>query len=223
MRTWFSGEISTAVLRHPVGLLARLTSDLTVVGMEHIPMSGPVVFAPNHSSLIDPPFVSLAVLRYTHYLALDELFGHSRVFDAVTKHFGTIPMSRTFPPLGAMKAAIAVLDDGGAMTIFPEGRRAHQWGESVTMRGAAWLALATGAPVVPVALEGTGGTLSLVHPKFRRISVRVTVLKPIDPLAFLSYESPTRAIMDAWEGAMSTVLGERQTHRTVGEDRQGQL
>lgn len=223
MRTWFGGETSTAVLRCPVGLLARLACDLVVVGTEHIPMSGPVVFAPNHSSLIDPPFVSLAVLRYTHYLALDELFGHSRVFDAVTKHFGTIPMSRTFPPLGAMKAALAVLDEGGAMTIFPEGRRADRWGQSVTKRGAAWLAFATGAPVVPVALEGTAGTLSLAQPKFRRISVRVTVLEPIDPLAFLSFESPTRAIMDEWEDAMSMVLGDRETHRAVGKDGHGEL
>ncbi len=208
------GEMSTRLLRPPVGLVARLVASLEVNGREHIPESGPVVFVPNHVSLLDPPIVSLVTARYARFLALDELFGRNRAFDAVTKHFGTIPMSRVYPPLSAMKASLQHLDDGGALVIFPEGRRVAYWGENPSKRGAGWLAIATGAQVVPMVIQGTEGTLSLGQPRLRRVSIRVTIREPIDPSDFLSCVSPTLAIMGAWERSMSEILGERDSSKT---------
>jgi len=207
------GEVSTRLLRPPVALAARLLTDLEVVGREHIPESGPVILVPNHVSLLDPLIVILAAHRYTRFLALDELFGRNRTFDAATKHFGTIPMSRVYPPFSAMKTSLEHLRAGGALAIFPEGRRVAYWGESTSKRGAAWLGVATGAPLVPIVVEGTEGTLSLAHPRVRRVSVRVTIREAIDPDDFVSCVAPTLAIMGAWERSVSEILGERNSRQ----------
>ncbi|MFV2065790.1 MAG: lysophospholipid acyltransferase family protein [Pirellulales bacterium] len=207
------GEISARMLRPPVGLFARIAADLEVRGHEFIPKVGPVLLVPNHVSLIDPPIVSLVASRYTRFLALDELFGRSRIFDVATKHFGTIPMSRVYPPLSAMKTSLQHLGDGGALAIFPEGRRAAYWGESTSKRGAAWLAIGTNAPILPIVIQGTEGTLSLTQPRVKRVSIRVTVRPPIDPSGFLSCVAPTVGIMKEWERSVSEILGERQPLR----------
>jgi 1-acyl-sn-glycerol-3-phosphate acyltransferase len=207
------GEISTRLLRPPIGLFARIAADLEIRGRELIPKTGPVLLVPNHVSLIDPPLVSLTASRYTRFLALDELFGRSRTFDIATKHFGAIPMSRVYPPLSAMRTSLEHLGGGGALTIFPEGRRVAYWGESESKRGAAWLGIATNALIIPIVIQGTEGTLSLAQPRARRVSIRVTVRPPIDPSSFLSCVAPTVAIMKEWERSVSEIIGERKPHR----------
>ena len=75
-------------------LVARVSWDLEVTGREHIP-SGPVVFAGNHQSHVDPPLLSIALRTNVRYLAVDELFGRSSLFDRFILYFGAIPTPRT--------------------------------------------------------------------------------------------------------------------------------
>ena len=202
-------ERTAAWLMRPVHALARLAFDIEITGREHVPSSGPVVFAANHLSHIDPPLVSLAAGRNVRYLALDELFGRFKPFDALTLYFGAIPMSRVRPPLGAMKTALAHLGDGGWVGVFPEGRRVGWWGESGPKRGAAWLARRTGAPVIPVAIAGTEGTLSLVEPRVRRTAVRIWIEAPLDPADYQALDRPDEALMADWWKAVDRRLASR--------------
>ena len=84
---------------------------------------GPVVVASNHFSNIDPVVVSMTVQRPIRYLAVDELYGNSALFDRLTLWLGAIPMSRTRAPLGALRTALAELSAGGTVGVFPEGVR----------------------------------------------------------------------------------------------------
>ena len=182
-------------------LFSRVTWDLEVTGREHIP-PGAVVFAGNHQSHIDPPLVSIAVRANVRYLAVDELFGRSTAFDRLILFFGAIPMPRTRPPLGALKAAIGHLQAGGPVGVFPEGRRTAFWGEESPRRGAAWLALRTGAPLVPVAIAGTDQTLSKEVSTFRRTPIRVWLEPPLFPDAYLRDVDPLGSMMRDWHEAM---------------------
>src|SRR5690606_32826 len=86
---------------------------------------------------------------------------------AFFKASGQIRLDRFSADPGAIKTCLRVLRDGGAAGIFPEGTR----GDGLLgrfHRGAAYLALATGAPVVPVAMFGTrqpGGRSSALPPR----------------------------------------------------------
>lgn len=165
--------------------------------------AGPLVIAANHFSHLDPFVASVAAGRPTRFLGVDELFGRSRFFDALTYYLGVIPMPRGPIPLQAMRTASNHLASGGAVAVFPEGRRVSEWGESPPKQGAAWLAIRHGCPLVPMALWGTGDVMGLHNFKVRRHPVRVAIGEPLDPDRF----SGRAAMTDAWYEWMSGALG----------------
>lgn len=191
-----------AAVHRPVEMFARLVFDLEITGREHVPASGPVVLAANHLSLIDPPFLGLTIKRNVRYLALEELFGRSRFFDELTLFFGAIPISRDHPTHGPLRTALDELEGGGVVGVFPEGGRVTGWGAVEPKRGAAWLSLRTGAPLVPVAMTGAEGTLSLTDMRIRRTAVRVWVSPPLLPDDYLDRVDPLGAMMEDWRGAL---------------------
>ena len=190
----------------PIELFTRLVFDLEISGRENVPKTGPVVMAANHLSLIDPPFVGLTIKRNVRYLALEELFGQSRFFDRLTLYFGAIPISRVRPTHGALRTALEELARGGVVGVFPEGGRVAAWGEVEPKKGAAWLSMQSGAPLVPVALNGTEGTLSLTEPRIRRTAVRVWVDEPLHPDAYLDRVDPLAAMMEDWRRTLDSHL-----------------
>jgi 1-acyl-sn-glycerol-3-phosphate acyltransferase len=180
---------------------------------DDIPRRGAFILAPNHLSLVDPVFTSLAAHENVRYLAVDELFGRSRFFDSLTGFWGAIPLPRGGVPWAALQAAIRTIRADRPVSVYPEARRVDFWGEASPATGAAWLALLTGAPLFPLALEGTEHVMSHRAPKFRRASVRVTVCDPVDPLDYMDHEDPLAAATAAWQQRMIEVLGPPRTSR----------
>ena len=199
--------------RRPAGWFFRLVSDLRITGREHIPAHSRAVLAANHLSHLDPPIVTLAAPHNVRYLALDELFGRTRVFDWITLYYEAIPLSRTRAPLGAMREALATLEDDRLLGVFPEGKRVAAWGEVYPpKRGAAWLAMRTGSPLIPVAIQGTQGTLSVDVPGLRRVAIRAWVEPPLLPDDYLDRVDPIGAMMDDWHRAMDRRLKPWRQH-----------
>ncbi len=194
------------VMKYPVGGLTKLLLDGEIKGREHLPAAGPYIVTANHLSLVDPVFVTLAVGRLVQYMALDELFGRSKAGDEIIYYFGSIPLSRVRPPLGALKRALEILENNEILGVFPEGARARYWGERTIKRGAAWLALATNSPIIPCSITGTEATLSLESPRVRAPSIRVTLHPPIHPVPYIDYEDPLGAMMNDWAQAIGDDL-----------------
>jgi 1-acyl-sn-glycerol-3-phosphate acyltransferase len=188
-------------------LLGRAWVDFEVTGPGRIPRSGPLVVAANHLSHIDPVIVSAVVQRPIRFLAVDELFGRSRAFDTLTTWLGAVPMTRVRVPLGAMRSALEWLEAGETVGLFPEGRRVGYWGEDPPKRGAAWLALRTGAPLLPIAIEGTDAMMSRDEPRLRRAPVRAWVGEPLDPDGYLDHVDPVGDLTEAWRTVMDGWLG----------------
>ena len=193
-------------MKHPVSGLARLLLDFETSGREHLPADGPYIVTANHLSLVDPVFVTAGVGRLVQYLALDELFGQSAILDKMMLYFGSIPLSRVRPPLGALKKALQVIERDEILGVFPEGARALHWGERTIKRGAAWLALATNSPIVPCAIKGTEATLSLAEPRVRVPSIRVSLHPALYPDSYTDREDPLGAMMDDWVATMDNEL-----------------
>ena len=140
------------VLRPVARELARRRWDIRLHGLEHVPAHGPAIVASNHIGLLDGPLMAAFTPRPVHVLTKKEMFdGRTGPF---LRAVGQVPLSRHSIDLAAVKACVRVLRDGGVVGIYPEGTRGS--GELRTFhRGAAYLALVTGAPVVPLVMFGT--------------------------------------------------------------------
>ncbi|HSU02511.1 MAG TPA: lysophospholipid acyltransferase family protein [Nocardioides sp.] len=145
----------TLALRAARPVAARLMGRrwrITVHQPDHVPASGGVVLAANHVGIVDGPLLATYAPRPVHALTKSEMFdGRLGGFLRAT---GQIPLDRFAPDPGAIRTSLRVVRDGGVVGIFPEGTRSS--GELDRFHhGAAYLALVTGAPVVPVTLIGT--------------------------------------------------------------------
>ena len=186
-----------AIARHPIGAAARWLFDLHITGQEHLPEGG-AVLAVNHLSFIDPVIVSLVAGRNVRYMAVASLFDQSHLFDRLISFFGAIPTPRDRVPVAALRSALAELEAGRPIGVFPEGRRVDRWRDETPQRGAAWLAIAAGVPLVPIAMQGSQGTLGTVERAFRRTAIRAWVEPALDPLDFVEHEDPVGALTMAW-------------------------
>jgi 1-acyl-sn-glycerol-3-phosphate acyltransferase len=140
--------------------------DLTVRGADHVPAEGPVVIVANHIGVLDGPLMAIVSPRPVHVLTKREMY------DGKLGRFlhasGQIPVHREGPDPSAVRTALRVLRDGHAIGVFPEGTRGA--GDVALVKpGAAYLAMAAGAPVVPLVFLGTrlpgGSNNSLPPPK----------------------------------------------------------
>ena len=191
-------HIVERIVRWPSHVLGSAVFDLQVTGKEHIPATGGVVIASNHFSHLDVPLLATNLDRYVRFLAVDELFGNSKLFDATLNFFQAIPIDRDGYPIRALRTAIEYLQNGELIGLFPEGRRVEQWGVDKPKRGAAWLAWKTGAPLVPVAIQGTQHALSPASKGMQRTAVRIWVEEPLMWDDYVDYADPLSSMMADW-------------------------
>jgi 1-acyl-sn-glycerol-3-phosphate acyltransferase len=126
--------------------------NVRIHGRELLPPRGPMILVSNHVGVIDGPLIIAMHPQPTFALAKVELF--SGALGKALDYIGQISIDRRRIDLRGVTRAIHLLRTGGVLTIFPEGKRTG--GEvAYAHRGAAYLAMVTGAPVVPVALFGT--------------------------------------------------------------------
>jgi 1-acyl-sn-glycerol-3-phosphate acyltransferase len=146
-------------------------------GTHRVPKKGPVILASNHQSFIDSIFLPLVVNRRVTFVAKAEYFESWKTawfFRAV----GMIPLKRDggSASQGALAAAREVLEQGGALGIYPEGTRSPDGRIYKGHTGIARLAKQTGAPVIPVAQFGTAEVQPIGSrgiKVFRTVSVRM--------------------------------------------------
>jgi 1-acyl-sn-glycerol-3-phosphate acyltransferase len=124
-----------------------------VWGADRVPASGPVILAVNHAHLVDGPLLVGLSPRPVHFLVKREAFvGPLGTF---LRAIGQLPVAREAADRAAVGGALAVLERGGVLGIFPEGTRGA--GDFASLRaGLAYFAVRSGAKVVPVAVLGSG-------------------------------------------------------------------
>ena len=168
------------IARGLLTVLLRSFWRTSVRGVEHIPPTGPVIFASNHLSFIDSVVIPLLVPRRVAYLAKAEYFAGRGLRGSFTRMLftavGALPVDRDTQrgAQASLDAALPILAAGDGFVIYPEGTRSRDGRLHRGRTGVGWLALASGAPVVPVGLRGTQAVqpvgARMVRP-FRRISV----------------------------------------------------
>ncbi|HEX6248266.1 MAG TPA: lysophospholipid acyltransferase family protein [Nocardioidaceae bacterium] len=163
-----------------LAVLFRAVYRPTVTGLENIPAQGPVILASNHLSFVDSMVIPLVVSRRVAFLAKSDYFTGTGVKGTLSRWwfqgFGMIPVDRddSRAAQASLDAALAVLSDGGVFGIYPEGTRSRDGRLYRGRTGVAWLAMTSGAPVVPVALVGTERLqpVGTTIPRPAKVSVR---------------------------------------------------
>ena len=148
----------------------------------------PVIFAANHASHVDAPLL-LSVIPERWRDSIFVAGAADYFFDTRTKAtifaflLNAVPIERQRPSRISANRVADLLSDGWSMAIFPEGGRSPDgWGQP-HRPGAAWLAVRTGRPIVPVHIEGTREILAKGSRRLRRATTHVSFGAPIPALA----------------------------------------
>lgn len=178
------------VLKVLVGPVLWLCYRPAVEGRRHVPARGPVIIASNHLTFFDSIFMPLMVRRGVTFVAKAEYFTGRGLSGALVRLFftatGTIPVDRTggLAAQAALDTQLRVLRQGRIAGIYPEGTRSPDGRLYRGKTGVARLALASGAPVVPVAMLNTDELQppGRLVPKLRRVRIRFGA--PLDSNAY---------------------------------------
>ena len=148
--------LSYTTTKLTLGTFLRIMFRPRYLDRDKIPVDGPLIIAANHLSHIDPAFIMTAVKRPVSYLSKKEHFD-GRIRRLVFERVGVIPVDREAGGVEGLESAIKVLENDGAVGIFPEGTRSKDGKMAQGKTGVARLAAHTGAAVVPVAIRQTDG------------------------------------------------------------------
>ncbi|WP_104139095.1 MULTISPECIES: 1-acyl-sn-glycerol-3-phosphate acyltransferase [unclassified Cryobacterium] len=157
-----------------------------IIGLEHIPKTGPVILASNHLSFIDSVFLPLVVPRRVAFLAKSDYFTGKGLKGWATRQFltaaGQLPIDRSGGKASedSLNTGLRVLRDGRILGIYPEGTRSPDARLYRGRTGVARMVLESGVPVIPVAMIDTEKAMPTGTriPRVRRIGI--VIGKPLD-------------------------------------------
>jgi 1-acyl-sn-glycerol-3-phosphate acyltransferase len=149
---------SMTPLRWFITSLARVAFGLVmkkeVEGLEHFPLSGPVILAANHVNNFDVFPMQLSLPRPIFFMGKAELF-QNPLTDTLFRNLGVFPVYRGEHDAWALEQARRVLEHGQVLGMFPEGTRSKGRGLGVAKTGSARLAIEIGCPILPLAVIGS--------------------------------------------------------------------
>ncbi len=194
-----------------VGPLSRVLLPCRCEGLENVPRKGAAILASNHESAIDPVVLVAAVRRTVHFLGKKEFFGNPVTSALFTNFLGPhFPVDRFQPGSNAqaLEDAAAALRAGLAVGVYPEGTRGGESGSVVGRgnTGVARLALATGAPVIPIALRGADAVFGNEGGLFKRWNPRATCLQRFGEPVDLSAWAERADDPEAWREATDAIM-----------------
>ncbi|HEX5039782.1 MAG TPA: lysophospholipid acyltransferase family protein [Candidatus Limnocylindria bacterium] len=203
MRSWFY-RIGAGVC----GFVARVLWGARVEGVEHIPRSGAFILVANHCSNLDPVIIGWAagntVGRIIHFMAKSEV-RRWPIIGWLATQSAVYFVRRGEGDRAAQRFSLEALADGRPIALFPEGTRSRDGHLRTGKPGSAFLAVRSGAPLLPVAISGTHrifpGRSRWPHPT--RIVVRIG--QPFSLPHLPSGRLDREALAEGTERIMSTI------------------
>jgi len=155
-------------------IIFKLIFRLKIIGSENIPKTGPFVIVANHSSLLDGFVLVSSVKPKITFMSAAYLFKMPFVGN-ILRGVGAIPVQGKGNDIKLIKNAMKVLQAGGVLGIFPEGRITNEKDDFSAKAGAAYLAVKADVPIIPMAIKGAGKALPVgaKFPKLNRIKVKI--------------------------------------------------
>lgn len=197
-------------------LLILVTTRRKVTGLENFPKKGPALIVINHLGDADAVLMGASVPAMIEGMGKIEL-NEDRIAGPVLRAYGVIWVHRGRPDRKAIRAALQGLAEGRMVALAPEGRQEVAGGLEEGTEGAAFLAMKSGAIIVPVAMTGTENENIYGNLKrWKRPRVTLSVGKPFHIREQADREATmrggTRQIMEA----LARLLPE--SHRGIYKD-----
>ena len=196
-----------------------------VVGIENIPSTGPAILASNHLSFIDSLYLPLMIDRPVVFPAKAEYFTArgplGRLWAAYLRSTNQLEMDRgeARSAQATLEAAVEILRAGELFGFYPEGTRSPDGRLYRGRSGIGYLALNSGAPVIPVAMMGTRKMLPPGAPVPRPTRIEIRVGKPLE-FGHLAGEPPARArrtVADEVMQAIRELSGQDYVHEYASD------
>ena len=168
--------------------LLILKYKLKVVGKENIPKKGNLIFAANHVSEMDPPFVASAVNKHIAFMAKKELFESNDKRHDLIHWLGAFSVDREKPEISTFKTVKDIFQTNWPLGIFPEGGTKKNKKIEDIRKGFVVIAKHAKADIIPVSIVGFDGYATKLFEK----NVTVVIGKPI------SYKLDTDEIIQQW-------------------------
>jgi len=160
-------------------------------GIEHIEPATAYVYIPNHTSFFDI-FSLLAYLPVNFKFILKEELMRLPILNWAMRKAGYISISRSSAARArkTIKGAIDMIKKGTSLVIFAEGTRSNDGTLQPLKRGAFQLAMASGTPIIPVAIKGSSEVMTKGSYKIKSGTIRITAAKPIPTKNFKKQQMP---------------------------------
>jgi 1-acyl-sn-glycerol-3-phosphate acyltransferase len=161
------------------------------ISSEQVPGRGAVILAPNHFSFMDHFLMGCYIRRKVRFMAKSQLF--KPPMQSIYSPGGVFPVRRGARDDETFITAETILGRGGAITMYCEGGRSRSGRMAAQAKpGIGRLALETGAPVVPIAIQGSSKIRNWKRLRFPAVTVQYG-----EPMRWDVVESPTRAQQQA--------------------------
>jgi 1-acyl-sn-glycerol-3-phosphate acyltransferase len=174
------------LVRLIVSLPTLLIYRLRVLGVENVPKSGALILAPNHFSQMDHFFVGLYLRRQVRFMAKSQMFGPP-VLTYIYKHGGVFPVRRGHRDEESIKTALTILGQDEMLLVYAEGGRSRSGKLGEVKAGIGRIALESGAPVVPVAIQGSEKVRRWKRFRFPKVTVQFG-----EPIELPTEQAPSR-------------------------------
>ncbi len=142
------------IVRRTILSLFFLLFRMRLKHVDRVPAEGGLIVVANHLHNADPILLNASVPRPIHFMAKKEAF-EQPVLPWILRWTGAFPVDRGKSDRGAIRRALAILENGIAIGMFPEGTRSKVFAMQKAHAGVGLLALTSGAAVLPVAITGT--------------------------------------------------------------------
>lgn len=190
-----------------------------IIGGENIPPDGAIILASNHLAVVDSFFLAMMMERKITFPAKVQFFNSPGLRGAVKRFFftaaGQIPIDRYDKKSSenALNQLQIILRQGGIVGIYPESYSSPDGRLFKGKTGVARLALATKAPIIPVAMVGTDRLNPADKLLWRPANVQIRVGAPLDYESLIDsdlYPQVERAITDLLMNQIAALSGQQQ-------------
>ena len=166
-----------AFMRGLMKLVTIFTMRPVISGLENFQKHKPALIVINHLGDADVVLLGASIPTTIDGMGKIELI--DEWVGPIMRAYGIIWVHRGRPDRRALRAALDALSQGRMVALAPEGRQSVTGGLEEGNEGAAFLAMKSGAPIVPIAMTGTENDNIYGHLKrWKRAPVTLRVGKP---------------------------------------------
>ena len=154
MKKKIKGEFGYKLLTPIMRVLFKIYYNPTIINKEVIPKTGPILIVGNHKHVYDQCLTIMATKRVIHYMAKKEYFDSKMAW--FFKFVGCISVDRSIKDKKATDEALYILNNSGAVGLFPEGTR-NKTNDIFLLPfkfGTVSMAKKTNATIIPFGLTG---------------------------------------------------------------------